>query len=136
LKTSGASTSAVARQTGSLLNQFLGSQFYYDTQKRVQGAESFEVFQKGLKEFHLNTGESHYESYKTHVKKVYNEVKFAWVSPPSPSCSMSLWRYVTITGRIYMRRDISPFAIGRMTWWGRGMRGIKREEEPVAPPYW
>ena len=59
---SGTSASAMARQTGNLLNQFLSSQFYYDTQKVVQGADSFEVFQKGLKEFHLNTGESHYES--------------------------------------------------------------------------
>ena len=87
-----ASTSAVTRQTGNLLNQFLSSQFYYDTQKVVQGAESFEVFQKGLKEFHLNMGESHYESYKTHMKQVYDEVRFAWVSPP---CSMSLWSVPT-----------------------------------------
>jgi hypothetical protein len=79
---SGASTSAVARQTGTILNQFLGSQFYYDTQKAVQAADSFEVFQKGLKDFHLNTGESRYELYKTNVMKVFDEVMFAWISSP------------------------------------------------------
>jgi hypothetical protein len=40
------------------------------------------VFQKGLKDFHLNTGESHYESYKTSVMKVFDEVRFAWISSP------------------------------------------------------
>jgi hypothetical protein len=44
--------------------------------------KNFEMFQKGLKQYHLNTGESHYESYKTHLKQVYNEVRFACVSPP------------------------------------------------------
>jgi hypothetical protein len=54
---SGANASAVARQTGSFINQFLNSQFFFETQKAVQGASNFEAIQKGLREFRPNTGE-------------------------------------------------------------------------------
>ena len=107
----------MARQTGNLLNQFLSSQFYYDTQKAVRGADSFEVFQKRLKKFHLNTGESHYESYKTHMKQVYDEVRYAWVSPPMfhefVECAHNMLYYKTdwrepkcLTGQDYYQEDL------------------------------
>ena len=32
--------------------------------------------------FNLNTGKSHYESYKTSVMKTFEEVNFTWVSSP------------------------------------------------------